>query len=79
MLKEVTLKLPDWAYQYFVDKWPENKRSEDKEFNLEWYVSWKVSEMVSDELEETRRSTGADKGIVPAQDKTTRRSVHVHP
>jgi hypothetical protein len=51
ILKEVTLKLPDWAYQYFIDKWPEDKRSVDKEFNLEWYVSWKISEMVGDRLQ----------------------------
>ncbi len=50
-LKEVTLKLPDWVYQYFADKWPEDKRSEDKEFNLEWYISWKISEMVGLELQ----------------------------
>ena len=78
-MKEITIKLPDWVYQFFNDKWPEDRYAKDRELGLEWYVSWKVSEMVSDELEETRRSTGADKGIVPAQDKTTRRSVHVHP
>ena len=51
MLREVTLKLPDWAYQYFEDKWPEDKQSGEKEFNLEWYVSWKISEMVGNKLQ----------------------------
>lgn len=62
MLKEVTLKLPDWAYQYFSDKWPEDKRSEDREFNLEWYVSWKISEMVGNELQKESLAR-ASKGI----------------
>ena len=75
-MKEITIKLPDSVYQFFNEKWPEDRYTKDRELNLEWYISWKISEMVSDQLEEARRSKGADEGI---SKKTARRSVHVHP
>ena len=78
-MKEINIKLPDWVYQFFNEKWPEDRYEKDRELGLEWYISWKVSEMVSDQLEEVRRSRGVDKGVPPISDKTTRRSVHVHP
>jgi hypothetical protein len=78
-MKEIKIRLPDWVYQFFNEKWPEDRYEKDSELGLEWYISWKVSEMVSDQLEESRRSRGVDKGVAPISDKTTHRSVHVHP
>ena len=65
MLREVTLKLPDWAYQYFADKWSKDERSLDSEFNLERYVSWEISEMVGN-IRQKESLAGADKGAARA-------------
>ena len=62
MLREVTLKLPDWAYQYFADKWSKDERSLDSEFNLERYVSWEISEMVGNKRQKESLAR-ADKGM----------------
>ena len=50
-MKDVTVKLPDWVYKYFEDKWPKSKYEEDRSFNLEWYISWKISEIVGNEMQ----------------------------
>ena len=57
-MKEVTIKLPDWAYKYFEDKWPKSKYEEDKAFTLEWYMSWKISELIGDEIQREIAKTG---------------------
>lgn len=44
------IRIPDWVYKYFEERWPEEKRENQNNLGLDSYVSWKISEIIGEEI-----------------------------